>query len=202
MVKRSVFGRGVRAQASRLGGGVKLAMEGGAAASGHIPRGAKVPGRARTREGSGAQAGAHSCFRALQPAQHADTSPETQLGALPVSPSMLTPNGGRHPQDHGAAPEALQAALAPAVSGTVAHGRDPMGSGPPAPGETLPAGRSEPQGDIPGQGTFRTASEGRVGSGTSPGLGNNLSGGQARSHSLQHSASQSEATQPQTSQRT
>lgn len=141
-------------------------MEGGAAAGGRVPRGAKVLGRARAREGSGAQAGTRSCFRVLQPAQHADTSPETQLGALPVSPPMLTPNGGRHPQDHGATPEALQAALAPAVSGTVARSGDPMGSGPSAPGETLPAGHSEPRGEVPGQGTFRTALEGRAGSGT------------------------------------
>ena len=45
MVKRSVFGRGGWAQTGRLGGGVKLATEGGAAASGHVPRGGQGPGQ-------------------------------------------------------------------------------------------------------------------------------------------------------------
>lgn len=149
--KLSVLGWGGWAQTGCLRGCVKPVAEGGAAAGGLVPEvprswagpkpaRAPEPRQPRAREGPGAQAGARSCFRVLH-----TTGPSTQISHQKHGSGPFTyllprahPAGADGPRTTGAAPEALQVARAPALSGTVARGGDPTRSSPPPPGQTPP----------------------------------------------------------------
>ena len=102
--------------------------------------------------GPGARAGVRSCFRALHTSRpstqtrHQKHSSGPFMCLLPCS----HPAGADGPRTTGNAPEALQVARAPAVSGTVARGGDPTGSSPNPRGRRRPAECSEPLGEVPG----------------------------------------------------
>lgn len=157
MVKQSVFGRGGWAQTDRLGGW-REAGHGGKSCS-QWPRSPRSQG-----PGQG-------------PCQGGLWSPGRRPQLLPgtlASPARrhITRNTAWGPSGVSSHTHAQWGQTPPGPQGRPRGSPGSSGShsqwdcGTPAPGETLPAGRSEPRGEVPGQGTFRTALEGRVGSGT------------------------------------
>ena len=127
--------------------------------------GAEVPGRAH---GPWSPGGRPQLLPGAshQPAQHADTSPETQLGALHVSPPLLTSSGCRRPQDHGQRPRGSPGGSGSCSQWDCGSWRRPHGQQPPIPGgDAALQGALSPWVRFRGT-TFQTALEGRVGSGT------------------------------------